>query len=106
MYVLSQVGELLASKMECCQSQMINSNGIYGLVLSAVALSVTTTKQQVVQLAQCTLLSIQASQLAVDLLAKVDDVLKELIASGAVVQMQPETLQLSRVGKAAVKGIC
>lgn len=91
--------------MECCQSQLINNNGIYGLVLSAVALSVTTTKQQLIQLAQCTLLSIQSSQLAVDLLTKVENILKELVSSGAIIQKNQESLELSRIGKAAVKGI-
>lgn len=73
--------ELLSSRMDDCLSSLHTEEdrGIYNLLLSAVLLSIASTRSELHHLANHTLLSIQQKKLNIDLKTIVDDTISTLI---------------------------
>lgn len=93
---------MLSSSIESCQSQL-EGVGLYNLVLSALALSITKTDEDLFRLFDCTLLSVQASHTKLNVKSQVTDAVNQLIELGGV-NRSNSTLELTPIGKAAVKG--
>lgn len=100
--LLLQVGELLSSSIDVCESQLVGT-GLECLVISSVDLALASSMDTLSQLCRCSLLSVQADALRVDLDTLISQALQQLMDSGAVVS-KDDTLTLSNIGRAAVKG--
>lgn len=97
-----QVGELLSSAIDQCQSQL-SGTGLECLIISAVDLGLASSVDSLNALCRCSLLAAQASSLDIDLNNEVSAALDKLVQASAIIRSGAD-LALSKIGKAAVKG--
>lgn len=97
-----QVGELLSSAIDQCQSQL-SGTGLECLIISAVDLGLASSVDSLNALCCCSLLAVQASSLDIDVNNEVSAALDKLVLASAIIR-SGDDLALSKIGKAAVKG--
>ncbi|KDR16820.1 helicase POLQ-like isoform X2 [Zootermopsis nevadensis] len=87
-----KVKQLLCSEMDDVTSTLhLNDGlGIQNLILSAVGLGIATTRLTLQKLISCSLLSLQASRLNVNLVLEIDNILTQLIKLKALHTIDPE----------------